>query len=552
MRRRIAGALSALLIPMMGVAAAEPGAVWADRLELTAESVDRQLLVQTELGFQLLLNDHDGLTLSGPPAAIGVTEATLIRRILGDAVESFGPALRVQPENAQLAAQLGLDRSYIVRLAPGVDADDAAALLRSLGAGIRSAARTSRAITHAGPGGTGGPGDPPQPSDPNIPNDPGFKDQFALRNRGQIVGGQAGTAGSDINVLDAWGWGLDLHEITVAVIDSGVSRSHPDLQDALLTGANMFCVPQSGCFDQSDDDGSSHGTHVAGIIGAAKNNGTGVAGIASGVRILPVKVLNALGIGIPEITGNGIIWATDQGADVISISIGHSAPNGFLADAVEYAHQSGVVIVASSGNIPSDPIAYPAAYESTIAVGATDNTDQPASFMSTGPGLTVVAPGIDIYSTWDSYAGPGPDTVHALSGTSQACPQVAGVAALILAAHPTLTPDEVRAAITMTARDLGAPGWDTQYGHGVIDAVAAIRYAACPADIAGSAGMGADGVVDAHDLAAYLRLYFDQDPHADIASDQGDLSGDGSVDGADFGTFIDQFDSGCEPDIAPQ
>ena len=379
-----------------------------------------------------------------------------------------------------------------------------------------------------------------------------FRDQYALHNEGQPINGQPGTPASDINVLETWDWAMDLSNITVAVIDSGVSESHPDLQERVLPGANMFCPPDTPCFQDSDDGASSHGTHVAGIIGATRNNGIGVAGVASGVRILPVKVLNAVGFGLTTVTANGIIWAVDQGADVISISIGHPGDDPYLRDAVEYAYQSGVVICASTGNLPLEPVAYPAAYERTIAVGATDNNDAPASFMSTGPELSVVAPGIDICSTWDAPSDP--DSVNIRSGTSQACPHVAGVAALILASDPTLTPDEVREAIENSASDLGDPGWDPEYGHGRVDTLRAIAYANCPADIAGAASDTPDGRVDWHDMAAYLHLFAANDPRADITAPAGGGSGGiGAVDLEDLQEFIDDFNNGCGPDsVRPQ
>jgi len=552
MRRVITICLSALIGPTAPASAAEPAQSWDLHGVMTAELIHRQLLVQTQPGHTLLWEPRGWLRLGARDADPDRLGGTPIQGIAPEMIASVEPALRVSPANPRLAAEIGLDRYSIVHLAPGVDVEQAASRLREHASAIRSVTRPSPAMVHASamsaPGVDDGPGVEPQPTDPRIPNDTSFKDQYALRNRGQSVEGQVGTPGADIHVLDAWTYELDLDAVTVAVIDSGVSRSHPDLEGSLLTGANMFCPPQNPCFDQSDDDTSSHGTHVAGIIGATKNNEFGIAGIASGVKILPVKVLNALGFGTPEITGNGILWATDQGADVISISIGHPSPNGFLEDAVEYAYQSGVVICASSGNLPTQPVAYPAAYDRTIAVGATDNNDMPASFTSTGPELTLVAPGVEICSTWDSYSGPGENTVHFLSGTSQACPQVAGVAALILAKRPTLSPDAVREALINTATDLGDPGWDPQYAHGRLNASAALLYAACPLDIAGSAGPGPDGVVDHNDLALYLSLYLEQDPRADIASDRGVLSnGDGFVDQSDFGTFVDQFDSGCNP-----
>lgn len=456
-------------------------------------------------------------------------------------------ACRVPPANAELARRLGLDRHYVIEPRVGRDAAplDAAfeADLRGTG-GVASIARL--AMEHAAhgfahglahglarglAGGHDGTLEPDNGSVTN-PSDALFPSQYALLNTGQIVGSAPGTPRADIRAAEAWEIESGSDGVIVAVLDGGISVTHPDLQGKLVPGANMFCPPGSTYCDpgSTDDQMGSHGTHVAGIIAANSDNGEGIAGVSWGSRVMPVVVLSPFGFGTPELTANGIIWAADHGADVISLSLGHSADNAFLRDAVRYAHESGAVICASTGNIPSEPIGYPARYPEVIAVAATDHTDSPASFNSTGPELSVVAPGVEIWSAWDAISGPGQDTYHTRSGTSQAQPHVAGLAALLLSAKPGLTNEQVRGVIELTAEDLGEPGWDPGFGHGRIDALAALRAVTTPrlADLDGDGlpewgafDVDGNGSVDLEDGYAWYRTPVDV--NADGIIDSRDL-----------------------------
>lgn|GEM_PF-1896861 len=251
-------------------------------------------------------------------------------------------------------------------------------------------------------------------------------------------------------------------EVIIAVLDSGVDVNHPDLKDRLVPGVNTVNPLKSA----RDSDG--HGTHVAGIAGAATGNGTGVAGVAgiAGIKIMPVKVFdgwNGTDISITD----GIIWAADHGAKVINMSFGSNYPSKILADAIDYAYEKGVVLVAAAGNWASEEISYPAAVSKVISVSATDKEDNLAGFSSYGPEIDICAPGEEIYSTyWDPYKG---STYAEMSGTSMASPMVAGLAALILAKDQNVSNDDVRQIIEASATDLGDPGWDPQFGHGRID-----------------------------------------------------------------------------------
>ncbi|MBN2109308.1 MAG: peptidase S8 [Deltaproteobacteria bacterium] len=282
--------------------------------------------------------------------------------------------------------------------------------------------------------------------------------------------------------------------VTVAVLDSGISPYGDDgFGDRLLEGYNAF-LNREGLWQ----DFHSHGTHVAGTIGQeTNNNGTGVAGIAHSARLLPVKALNRYGYGSNATLAAGIRWAVDNGADIINMSLGSSRGGLALKEAVEYAHEQGVVLVAATGNDASadtlTPVSYPAAYEQVIAVGAVDSLKNRAFYSNGGEELDLVAPGgipddfnADGYSdavmqeTFKLYAGYPRRALdwglYLMMGTSMASPHVAGVTALIKSLHPEWTPDHIRQALIATAVDLGEPGRDDHFGYGLVDAAAALAY----------------------------------------------------------------------------
>lgn len=274
--------------------------------------------------------------------------------------------------------------------------------------------------------------------------------------------------------------------IVVAVIDTGVDATHPDLAGAVLPGAT-FSTPNANCFPAPSQDDNSHGTHVAGIIGAGGNDAIGIAGVAFGVRILPVKVLDCTGTGSLSDIARGIVWATDNGAKIINISLGSPGDGQTLHDAVRYATSRNVLVVAAAGNCgQSSPVCsginqpdYPAAYPEVVAVGATTTEDVIASFSTQGSEIAVAAPGVRILSTTPRYttyqsARGAPTNYAAFSGTSQASPFAVGVAALVWSAEPTLTAQQVAGRLRATADDLGLPGIDPAYGSGRVNAFRAI------------------------------------------------------------------------------
>lgn len=286
---------------------------------------------------------------------------------------------------------------------------------------------------------------------------------------------------NDPLVPDQWGW-LRIHSdmaydtgfhgsgVIVAVLDTGVDTTHPDLKDNLISGYNFV--------DKNDNvtDLDGHGTMVAGIIAAVANNSEGIVGVAPKVKIMPLKVLTSKG-------GNwidldlAIIYAAIKGADIITMSLGGRSSLLFDAAtqaAINFAYQKGCVLVAAAGNDNSSEPFYPAAYDKVIAVSAINQSDQKAPFSNFGSYIDLCAPGVNILSTFinGKYAYG--------SGTSFAAPFVAGVAALLLSKHPDLTPQEVAETLYHYAEDLGESGWDQFYGWGLVNAYSTITQTPIP------------------------------------------------------------------------
>jgi subtilisin len=268
-------------------------------------------------------------------------------------------------------------------------------------------------------------------------------------------------------------------DIKVAVIDTGINKLHEDLQNRYKGGYN-FLNPAS---EPIDDNG--HGTHCAGII-AASFNGIAVVGVAPEASIYAYKVLNSQGSGTVSNIIAAINRAVADKVQVISMSLGSSSYSQGLYDACLAAYQNNIVVVASAGNsgntATGSTVNYPAKFACVIAVGATDINDKLATFSSTGPEVDVVAPGVSILSDYKDVTpndGMNRDVVY-MSGTSMACPHVAGTAALMLKANPSLTPAQVQGILQATAIDKGNSGFDNYYGYGRINAAQAVAQAANP------------------------------------------------------------------------
>jgi large repetitive protein len=303
-----------------------------------------------------------------------------------------------------------------------------------------------------------------------LPNDPAFGNTWGLNNTGQTINGSPGTPDADIDAPEAWNVTTGSSNVTVAVIDTGVDWSHPDLSSQIWINPGENCP---GCRndgidndhngfvddwhgwdfannDNNPTDDHGHGTHVAGTIGAAGNNGTGVAGVNWTVKIMPVKFLNAQGSGTDANAVSAILYAAQNGANVMNNSWADNVYSQALADAITVADQHNSLFVAAAGNNGTDNDSsptYPASYDmpNVVAVAATDNTDNRAFFSNVGRrSVDLGAPGVDIYSTW-----PGGGYQY-LSGTSMATPHVAGAAALEKAAFPSASAAGLKALLLAT------------------------------------------------------------------------------------------------------
>ena len=321
------------------------------------------------------------------------------------------------------------------------------------------------------------------------PNDPYYSYQWHLFNT-SYGGIQLGTAWDTTSGSD----------VVVAVVDTGVAYENyqkdllspvyykaPDLASTQFVAGYDFVENDT---HPNDDEG--HGTHVTGTIAQSTNNGLGVAGVAYGAKIMPVKVLNKQGSGTYADIADGIRFAADNGAEVINLSLGGSSPSSVLEDALAYAYINGVTIVAAAGNSNSSAPSYPAAYDAyVISVGATRYDETRAPYSNYGSTVDVVAPGGDltIDQNNDGYGdGVLQQTFgnkvtnqwgyYFYQGTSMASPHIAGVAALVLSIGGTIdTPSEVREVLQSTADDIGSPGKDTIYGYGLVNAAAAVGVA---------------------------------------------------------------------------
>lgn len=322
-------------------------------------------------------------------------------------------------------------------------------------------------------------------------NDPYFADQWGL---------------AKVRAEQAWQTTTGTGAL-VAVLDSGVDLTHPDLDGNLVTYQDADFVEPDGtctgnakrgrvCVQDGAQDANGHGTHVAGIVAAEANNGTGVAGVAPGAKVLPVRVLDAEGSGTAEQLAAGVRYAADKGADVINLSLGWLTGQGEVLNiiggldpvyaAFDYARARGVVIVVAAGNDSGPLCAEPAAAPNVVCVGATDPDDLRSYYSNGDATMTknfLVAPGgrgglfceEDILSTYlrgaETFCGPA-NGYEAIAGTSMATPFVSGVAGLL--ASKGLTSTQIVACLLSSADDLGVPGHDPVFGAGRLNAAAAV------------------------------------------------------------------------------
>lgn len=270
-----------------------------------------------------------------------------------------------------------------------------------------------------------------------------------------------------VNAPAAWDTTTGSAGVIVAVVDSGVSPVHTELSAALLPGKDFV----NNDLDASDDNG--HGTHVAGIIAAAINNGQGLAGVAAGIRILPVKVLNSANLGDYATFAAGINYAVQNGARIINLSLGGPSDSQALHDAVQAAANQGVLVVVASGNTADTRDYYPASYPEALSVAGTTTAGEWWNSSTFNNQVDLAAPAQQV---WSTYWSPTDSGAYAFqSGTSMAAPFVSAAAALLLSTRPDLQSGDLRTILQQSAHDLGPTGVDAYTGYGLLDTGAAMN-----------------------------------------------------------------------------
>ncbi|WP_162907508.1 S8 family serine peptidase [Allorhizocola rhizosphaerae] len=278
---------------------------------------------------------------------------------------------------------------------------------------------------------------------------------------------------STVRLPEAWDLVRDASSQVIAVVDTGVDHLHPDLAGRTVAGYNVVnpAAPPTDYLPIDYPEFGGHGTMVAGIAAANTGNGTGIAGAAWTGRIMPIKVFRSNGFALDSDIATGIAWAVDHGARIINLSLGGPGDSPVLHEAIRYATNNGALVVAAGGNSADATTQYPAAFPEVLAVSATDSAGVLTSFSTRGDWIDVAAPGYRIISTI-----PSADRRMYLTGngTSFSAPMVSGVAALVRARFPALTPAQVHARLRDTTRDAGPHGIDQFYGHGILDALHAV------------------------------------------------------------------------------
>lgn len=282
------------------------------------------------------------------------------------------------------------------------------------------------------------------------PNDPDFGSQWHL---------------AKIQASNAWNITTGTSTQVVAVVDTGADGTHPDLASKLVPGWNFV----SGNSTLVDNGG--HGTAVSGTVAAATNNATGVAGVSWGTLIMPLIVVDSTGYASYSNMASAITYAADHGVRIINLSLAGSSASSTLQSAVNYAWNKGAVVFAAAGNYATSAPYYPAACDYVVAVSATNSADGLSSYSDYGSWIDLAAPGDSILTTnaGGSYA--------AWSGTSFSSPIAAGIGALALSEKPSLTAAALVSLLEQNTDDIGAPGFDTSFGYGRVNAYKVVTAA---------------------------------------------------------------------------
>ncbi len=419
----------------------------------------------------------------GPLRSGSVAVDALLRQFDAEALEQLFPPVARNPE---LQEQLGMDRFWVVQMRHPVDIRAAASAFANLG--DVELAEPDYIMTCA---------DAATAS--LVPNDPQFPMQWGFRNTGSnsMV---PGIAGADIKAVPAWDITTGDPSVLVAVLDSGLRMDHPEFAGRVWTNSgeipgNNLDDDGNGYVDDvhgydfvnNDADPSDdlfHGTAVTSVIAANGNNGSLIAGLDWSCRILPLKVVNSSNFGLYSWWEAGIYYAVSMGARVVNMSLVGYDPSASLGSAMHFAHNSGCFIAAAMGNDNIASPSFPAMFDEWVtAVGSTDPMDHRCvpsvcGYGSNfGPHIDVVAPGTEIAALLFNDTG----SFFSPNGTSFATPMVAGLASLLLAKNPSLTPDEIRSVIRYSADDqVGSPeedmpGFDNHYGYGRINCLRALN-----------------------------------------------------------------------------
>ncbi|MDQ6954244.1 MAG: S8 family serine peptidase [Mariprofundaceae bacterium] len=321
-----------------------------------------------------------------------------------------------------------------------------------------------------------------------IPNDPKYKQQWHY----PLIG-----------LEQAWDITTGSANVIVAVLDTGIFP-HPDLKPNVIAGYDFISDPiRAGDGNGIDPDptaiatgrdSAAHGTHVAGTIAAASNNRIGVTGVAWQSKIMPVRVIGLAGRGIEADVLNGIAYAAGlanssggtppKAANIINLSLGSSRSSALFQQAIDTVTAAGLTVIAAAGNsaLDGNPVLYPCAYNNVICVGAVSPNYRRATYSEFNRFIDIVAPGGEqsltpqngvLSTAWKNNR----QDYQTLQGTSMATPHIAGIAALMLAVNPALSPTQLAQKLSSTALDLGLPGKDSEYGSGLVDAYAAVRLA---------------------------------------------------------------------------
>lgn len=384
--------------------------------------------------------------------------------------------------------EAGLDRIFVARYAGNLRPQEAA---RALAGSPDLAFAEPNWIAHA----------------MLTPNDPTYPSQWAHNNTGQAVsygGGLVGTADCDTDTPGAWDLQTGASTLTLAIIDTGVDTGHPEFAGRVVAGYDYVNN------DSSPLDDNGHGTSCAGIALGAGNNAQGIAGVAWGVKLMALKVLNASGSGSYTAVASGINFAADNGAKILSLSLGGPA-SSTLQTAVNYAvNTRGCAMFAATGNANASSLDYPAAYSNVISVGALSPCNERKSTTSCdgeywwgsnyGTGIDFMAPGTRIHTTdIRGAAGFGSgDYITDFNGTSSATPHAAGIGALVWSQNPALTNTGLLTVLQNNCDDMGTAGYDTQTGYGRMNAQLAVQNAGgggcSPTPVANFSGSPTSGV----------------------------------------------------------